>query len=400
MHLEQGHEDRAVASAIQRLETLPISPANRRAMQDFAKHCFCEGLGARRVHKYLYTLPNLAIWLDKDFADATRHDIESLVSHIEQSNYAEWTKHDFRVTLKKFFRWLRCCEDGYPSEVKWLRTTLHKTRVKLPDDLLNQQEIQAIIAAAICARDKALIASLYESGCRIGELLGLQIKQIQPHPHGFQITVIGKKGPRRLLLIACAPYLAIWLNEHPKREDPQAPLWVTEGYHAARLGYARVAAILKTAAKRASVRKAVNPHNFRHSRATHLANHLTEAQMNEYMGWVQGSDMASTYVHLSGRDVDSALLKLNNITVSEEEYATNGFSIRTCTRCMSQNPPANKFCSRCGMILDEKTAQALITANVERDQADRIMDKLLQDDEFRGLLERKLKGLDVPGILR
>jgi ribosomal protein L40E len=111
--------------------------------------------------------------------------------------------------------------------------------------------------------------------------------------------------------------------------------------------------------------------------------------MNEYMGWVQGSDMASTYVHLSGRDVDSALLKLNNITVSEEENATNGFSIRTCTRCMSQNPPANKFCSRCGMILDEKTARTLITANVERDQADRIWTSFFKMMSFVGYLSAK-----------
>jgi hypothetical protein len=35
--------------------------------------------------------------------------------------------------------------------------------------------------------------------------------------------------------------------------------------------------------------------------------------MKEYFGWVQSSDMASVYVHLSGRDVDSALLKLHGM---------------------------------------------------------------------------------------
>ena len=32
--------------------------------------------------------------------------------------------------------------------------------------------------------------------------------------------------------------------------------------------------------------------------------------MKEYFGWTQASDTAAVYVHLSGRDVDSALLKL------------------------------------------------------------------------------------------
>ena len=39
--------------------------------------------------------------------------------------------------------------------------------------------------------------------------------------------------------------------------------------------------------------------------------------MKQYFGWVQGSKIASVYVHLSGRDVDKALLRLNGIEVEE-----------------------------------------------------------------------------------
>ncbi|HDS45716.1 MAG TPA: hypothetical protein ENN68_06465 [Methanomicrobia archaeon] len=49
------------------------------------------------------------------------------------------------------------------------------------------------------------------------------------------------------------------------------------------------------------MKKRVNPHNFRHSWSTHLASRLTESQMEEYSGWVQGSKMLSIYVYLSGR---------------------------------------------------------------------------------------------------
>jgi hypothetical protein len=44
-----------------------------------------------------------------------------------------------------------------------------------------------------------------------------------------------------------------------------------------------------------------------------MANYLTEAQMNAYFGWVQGSGMPSVYVHLSGRDIDDAILKANGV---------------------------------------------------------------------------------------
>jgi integrase/recombinase XerD len=44
-----------------------------------------------------------------------------------------------------------------------------------------------------------------------------------------------------------------------------------------------------------------------------MANYLTEAQMNVYFGWTQGSDMPGVYVHLSGRDIDDAVLNANGI---------------------------------------------------------------------------------------
>lgn len=390
MHPKMDPCEKSLEYAKRKVETLPVSSGNRKAILDFSDSCFSEGLSTRRVLKYLYTLARIATWVPKEFPETTREDIEHLATKIERSNYSEWTKHDYRVTLKKFFRWLRHCEDGYPPEVKWLRTTMRKHRIKLPEEILTQEEVKAMIAAATNARDKAFVAALYESGCRIGEILNLQIRQIQPHPHGFQITVTGKKGPRRLLLIASAPYLTEWLNQHPKHQSPDAPLWLTDNYHAERPTYSRVSMILKTLAKRALINKAVNPHNFRHSRATHLAKHLTEAQMNEYMGWVQGSNMPSTYVHLSGRDVDYVLLKLNNIQVSDEEDNKEKFSLQICQRCKLSNPPANRFCSRCGMVLDEKTASDMVQRTLEHNRADEIMDTLLQDTEFRSLLERKL----------
>lgn len=385
--------ERKINRARDKVKTLAVPGTNRKAILSFSEFCFSDGLSSRRVLKYIYTLCTIALRFPKEFNKANRDDIEKLVNGIERSNYSEWTKRDFRITLKKFYRWLRQADD-YPPEVKWLRSTMRNKRAKLPDEILTQEEVQKLITAALTTRDKAFIAFLYESGCRIGELLDLRIKQIQQHPHGFQITVEGKKGSRRILLIACVPYLTTWLNNHPRREDPGAPLWITTDYRVRKLSYARMNSILKNTAKRAGIHKAVNPHNFRHSRATHLARHLTEAQMKEYLGWVQGSDMASTYVHLSGRDIDSALLKLNDIPTHENDDNTNNFSSKTCPRCSISNPPANKFCSRCGIILNEKTAREIIKSNMERNKADEIMDRLLQDQELKAMLKRKLEELN------
>jgi hypothetical protein len=46
------------------------------------------------------------------------------------------------------------------------------------------------------------------------------------------------------------------------------------------------------------------------SRATYLANYLTEAQMCAWFGWVPGSRVPGRYVHLSGRDIDQAYVSM------------------------------------------------------------------------------------------
>lgn len=76
--------------------------------------------------------------------------------------------------------------------------------------------------------------------------------------------------------------------------------------------------MLSSAGRRCSIKKRVNPHSFRHARASNLANVLTQAHMKEYLGWVGDSRMAATYVHLSGRNVDNALFKLNGIKTEVE----------------------------------------------------------------------------------
>ena len=114
--------------------------------------------------------------------------------------------------------------------------------------------------------------------------------------------------------------------------------------------------------------------------------------MNQYFGWVQGSDMPSTYVHLSGRDVDAAILRTYGINVQDDE-ARDKLAPRRCTQCGKENPPTNKYCGLCGLPLDEHAARAVLQHDLDRKLADQIMDKLLQDQEVRSLLKRKLRQL-------
>ena len=220
---------------------------------------------------------------------------------------------------------------------------------------LTEEEVKRIASSADNFRDRVFVLVLYESGCRIGELLPLRIKNIQFDKYGAVLLINGKTGSRRVRVISSSPALAKWLDLHPFRNDPNSFIWIDLRNNGKLLSYNAVCKMLRKLAEKAGVKKRINPHAFRHARATHLASKLTEAQMKELFGWVQSSDMASVYVHLSGRDVDNALLRLHGLA-KEREDKDEVMTLRICPRRGEKNDPVSNFCKRCVSPLDSKAA--------------------------------------------
>jgi integrase/recombinase XerD len=384
---------RKLELAIKHLGSSPISERNKELIIKFHFECLSQGIKPGRIQKYVYNLRAIATWLKKDFDDSTIEDIKNIVAEIEGSTYKDWTKHDYKVCLKKFYRWLKNEKD--PKEIEWIKISNIKNK-KLPEDLLTEDDIKKLIDSASHPRDKALISVLYETGCRVGELASIKIKNITFDKYGAQITMHGKTGYRRVRVITSVPYLAEWLNKHPLK-NPESWLWISIYTHE-KLEYESLRGILRHIRDRSGISKSVNPHNFRHSRATYLANFLTEAQMKEYFGWVQASDMASVYVHLSGRDVDKALLKVYGI-VDEEDGKESLLKPKKCIRCGETNPCTNILCSKCSAPLDEKAIASLIERDMERKVFENIMDKLWEDNSFKQFFFEKTKELKERGAI-
>jgi site-specific recombinase XerD len=252
-----------------------------------------------------------------------------------------------------FFKWLRKSEE-YTEEVKWIKPRL-KNGKKLPEEILTIEEVTKIAEAAENPRDRAFVLVLYESGCRIGELLPLKMKNVQFDENGAILLVNGKTGRRRVRIIVSSSALANWLEHHPFKNNPEAFVWIVMGTRNryGMMSYAAIAEMLRKLAQRAGINKKVNPHAFRHARATHLASYFTEAQMKEFFGWVQSSDMAAIYVHLSRRDVDKALLKLHGLA-NEESSQENLLKIKVCPKCKEKNDNLCQFCKKCGTPLEMK----------------------------------------------
>jgi len=375
-------------SVYRRIENSEITEKNKKLIKEFLDYCFAEGLSVPRVIKYATTLLSLARLLGKDFDKTTKQDIVRVVGKIERNSYSAWTKKDFKVTLKKFYKWLRQTDD-YPEEVKWLKTTLKKSEEKLPEELLTEEDIQKMVNAVNDVRDKALIITLYESGARIGEIASLRIKQVHFDEHGTVLIIKGKTGMRRVRLIASDPYLRQWVNAHPAKDDPEAPLWIKRNKKGVEpLDYASISKIIKRAAKKAEIKKRVHAHLFRHSRATFLAKYLTEAQLCQYFGWAIGSEMASVYVHLSGRDMDEAILGLYGFKIKKEPVAKN--IPKECPRCGYKNPSDAKFCSNCGLAL---SVEAMREIEEKEKLAEKLL-KILEDEEVKQVIAKKLKILN------
>lgn len=392
--------DAMLECAMHRVNEEKMSEGSRRDILRFLAHLQARGLSKPRVLRYTYVLRQAARLLGKPFQAAKRADIEKVVAAVENADYTEWTKASFRIAVKKFYKWLSGGEEKtpptYPPQVAWIRTNVPRDRIPRPkpSELVTEEEVKRLLDACHHPRDQAFIALLWDSGGRIGEIGTLRLRDITSDRYGLKIQVHGKTGAREVLVILATPYLSRWLDVHPRKKEPESPLWVsTSNANRARpLGYAALRKILRLAFQRAGLKKRNNPHSFRHARATYLASRLTEFQMNQRFGWAQGSDMPGTYVHLSGRDTDAAMLRLHGI-VPEEANQPAALQPRLCPRCNTINATDSAFCRKCGGALDLGPA---LQAEQDKEQNEEILALVLKDEDVQkvvheALLKLKLK---------
>ena len=190
-------------------------------------------------------------------------------------------------------------------------------------------------------------------------MANIKIKHIAFDKYGANAIVNGKNGMRRIRLIFSPPYISAWLAMHPDRDDPNASLWVNVGNRnrGIPMKYGSIRILIKKIAEKAGIKKRVYNHLFRHSRATELANVLTQAQLESLLGWIHGTDMSATYIHLSGKSVDDALLQQYGLKEENDEDKKQLNPIK-CPRCKTTNGPTASLCSSCGMTL---TAEGMVS---------------------------------------
>jgi integrase/recombinase XerD len=385
--------DRGLVTAKKRVLKAEMPEKSKELILAMNDGLVLNGLSKPRLMKYLEVLKVVGTKLDMALDEVVEDDLKKIVSEIQQSNFSPWTKQTYKVIIRRFYKWLHKSED-YPAIVKWINIRMNRSETKLPSegDLLNEEDIKKLLKVAEHPRDKAFVSMLWESGARISELGNLKIKHVSFDKFGTVITVQGKTGSRKIRLISSTPYASTWINSRNCNGNDN--LWINIGpkCHKKAMTYSNLGHLLKNLFRKAEIHKRSNAHLFRHSRATFMANHLTEFQMNQYFGWIQGSDMPSTYVHMSGKNVDNAILQMNGFEI-EENSNQSIMQPKKCVRCDTINANESKYCLKCGGVMDIQEAMNLQQSFEERKEADSVMDRLMKDKEVQRFLMEKMKGL-------
>ena len=303
----------------------------------------------------------------RDLMKATPNDIEDfLISRKTKPTKrgrpcSHATIQGDMLGIKLFFRYLRP-----DDEVKLFENIkIKRLKNRLPvERLLSRSDIEKLVNACDTQRDRALVMLLWDSGCRINEILSRNVGNIEFDRYGAVMVVDGKTGQRRLRLTACVGDLQTWINTHPMKENPEAPLFITYnryGFGRKRVHEHTVANRLKVLAELAKITKPVHPHALRHARLTDLAKQgFSEMELRIIAGWEATSGMPAVYVHMSGADVERKVLQKAGLC-EEEEFKEMSLEAIRCPRCQTINAYDSMFCKTCSQTMTDHAARQINT---------------------------------------
>ncbi|MFH1774450.1 MAG: tyrosine-type recombinase/integrase [Methanobacteriota archaeon] len=346
------------------------------SVEKFISELAAVGSATETLTKYQINLRQFSEVLGKDFEACTKDDIIRALAWLERQPFKPGTKSKKKEHLKRYFQWLRGCErKQYPPEVSWFTTSVKYRDRIAPEDVLTEEEILQAIEKMPSVRNKALFSFLYDIGPRPHEFLKLRIQNTPFDDYSYTVRIPSgtKTGFRRVRGTISTPYLKQWLGIHPRKKEMSAPLFVVHycKKEKAGLSYDGLRRICQMNAKYFPDKR-IYPYVFRHSRATHLAKIMTEAQLCQHFGWAQGSRMPRIYVHLSGRDLDATLLGAYGLKEMRKEEQDG--KPRRCPICQEINPPNADTCWKCLRPLD------IIQGEEE------LLDRIIQRMQEKGII--------------
>jgi integrase/recombinase XerD len=183
-------------------------------------------------------------------------------------------------------------------------------RSRLAERILPEADLHRILSLEPQPRNRAILLLLYASGVRVSELCALCWRDLQPAGEAGQITVFGKGGKTRAILLPASVWNLINGSRLDKAtaDDPVFPSRKKKS--GGRLKPLAVLRIVRQAAARAGIEAPVSPHWFRHAHASHALNrgapiHLVQATLGH-----ASITTTARYLHARPQDSSSRYLPL------------------------------------------------------------------------------------------
>lgn len=262
----------------------------------------------------------LKFYSDMELSDLDNRCVEFFIESIYlKKNYSISTQRQFVSALKLFVAF-------FPeTQITDQKLTRPKKSRILPT-VLSQEEVLRIIQVTRNLKHRVIIALLYSSGLRIGELIQLRIRNIDLER--MQVKIVSGKGRKdRFVGLAKSflPLLHNYLNTFRPVE------FLVEGQKGGKYSASSIRKFLIRSVELAGVTKKVTAHTFRHSYATHLLeNGVALRHIQELLGHAK-PETTMIYTHVTRKSLldvqsplDTILLSLNKKNKEEPNLRLSG----------------------------------------------------------------------------
>lgn len=267
-----------------------------------AKHV--EGCSRKSLKYYKATIENLFKKIDKSIKHITTNDLrEYLDNYQKEGNASKITIDNIRRIFSSFFAWLE--EEDYilKSPVRRIHKVKTGTVVK---ETYSDEAMEIMRDNCRSLRDLAIIDILASTGMRVGELVKLNIEDIDFE--GRECVVFGKGDKERKVYFDART--KIHLHNYLKtRDDDNSALFVSLLKPHKRLQISGVEIMLRQLGRKLNITK-VHPHKFRRTLATKAIDKgMPIEQVQQLLGH-QKIDTTLQY----------AMVSQNNVKISHRKY--------------------------------------------------------------------------------
>ena len=195
-------------------------------------------------------------------------------------------------TLKRFYQY--CLRERRIAADPTLKLDPPKRAPRFPRSL-SEADVEALLAAPAVAtplgmRDRAMLETLYATGLRVSELVGLKIFEV--NLDAGVVRVMGKGSKERL--VPLGEEAVDWISRYLKQRKGNADaLFVTDrGGGMTRQAFWH---LIRRYGARAIPGKRLSPHVLRHAFATHLINHGADLRVVQLL--LGHADISTTQIY-------------------------------------------------------------------------------------------------------